>query len=232
MRKAGRRQEHREVHRHLGQAGQSRELRRHAVSKWPTICTGRRLRPASLGRAVVAHLRLALGEHRYMVTPNAAVALGSLLRHRRRSSQCRRAKSDTAERPEGLVGLGLFAAARPTKRANKSNRITDVFRDLPHPTAVALSHLLLGTDHHPEAALLWRHVSRCHRARGAGRHRGGLAGRSSRAVSDHPGLFPTPPAASAGPVPQGRRPAPGLRVASANDADLEVAMCRGNALAI
>jgi hypothetical protein len=57
------------------------------------------------------------------------------------------------------VGLALFAAARPTKTTNKSNRITDVFADLPHASAVALSHLLLGTDRNPEAALLWRHLS-------------------------------------------------------------------------
>ena len=53
----------------------------------------------------------------------------------------------------------LFEAARPTKRTNKLNRITDIFRDLPPATSVALSHLLLGTDHNPESALLWRHVS-------------------------------------------------------------------------
>jgi hypothetical protein len=70
-----------------------------------------------------------------------------------------RARTVSPERPEGLRRLDLFAAARPTKRANKANRITEVFRDLPHATGVSLAHLLLGTDRHPEAALLRRHAA-------------------------------------------------------------------------
>src|ERR1700677_3948269 len=70
-----------------------------------------------------------------------------------------RVRTVSPQRPEGLSGLDLFAAARPTRRANKTNRITEVFRDLPHATGVSLAHLLLGTDRHPEAALLWRHAA-------------------------------------------------------------------------
>jgi len=94
-----------------------------------------------------------------MVTPAAAALLERSCDIAVDHLDSVRVRTVSAERPEGLSGLDLFAAARPTRRANKSNRITEVFRDLPHPTGVSLSHLLLGTDHHPEAALLWRHAS-------------------------------------------------------------------------
>lgn len=155
--KAGRRGEHYPVHRHLG----------HEVRLVSYDALGFELadetepcRPvaSSLGRAVVEDLRLALGEHAYMVTPTAAGLVDRYTDIAVDHLNAIRAKSVTAERPDGLSGLALFAAARPTRRANKSQRITDVLRDLPHPTSVALSHLLLGTDHHPQASLLWRQM--------------------------------------------------------------------------
>jgi hypothetical protein len=157
VRKAGQRPEHREEHRHLGRAV---SLVSYDAVPLELADETLRSRPASsLGAGVVADLCLALGEHRYMVTSSAAALLDAgadiVVDH----LNAVWAKSVTNERPEGLRGLALFAAARPSKRANKSNRITDVFRDLPRPTALALSRLLLGTDHHPEAGLLWCHVS-------------------------------------------------------------------------
>jgi hypothetical protein len=158
VRKAGQRGEHRAVHRHLGQ-----EVR--IVSFDDALMDLAEAVPApgthspSLGYAIVADLRAALGEHCYMVTPSAAALLDRSCDIAVDHLDSVRARTVSAERPEGLSGLDLFAAARPTRRANKSNRITEVFRDLPHPTGVSLSHLLLGTDHHPEAALLWRHAS-------------------------------------------------------------------------
>ena len=155
--KAGQRPEHRQMHRHLGRAVSlvSYDAVPIELADEPT-----RSRPvSSLGGGVVADLCLALDGHRYMVTPSAAALLDASADIAVDHLNAVQAKSLTADRPEGLSGLDLFAAARPSKRANKSNRITDVFRDLPRPTAIALSHLLLGTDHHPEAALLWRHVS-------------------------------------------------------------------------
>jgi hypothetical protein len=158
VRKAGRRRERREVHRHLG-----REVR--IVSFDDALMELAEVAPApgasapSLGHAIVAELRAALGEHRYMVTPAAAALLERSCDIAVDHLDSVRTRTVSAERPEGLSGLDLFAAARPTRRANKSNRITEVFRDLPHPTGVSLSHLLLGTDHHPEAALLWHHAS-------------------------------------------------------------------------
>jgi hypothetical protein len=155
--KAGQRPEPRQVHRHLGRAV---SLVSYDAVPFELADETPRSRPiSSLGRAVVADLCLALGEHRYMVTPSAAVLLDASADIAVDHLNAVQAKSITGERPEGLCGLDLFAAARPSKRANKSNRITEVFRDLPRPTAIALAHLLLGTDHHPEAALLWRHVS-------------------------------------------------------------------------
>lgn len=156
--KAGARPVHREVHRHLGRAvnlvsydAVDVELADEPPRAQPV--------PSSLGRALVTHLRLSLGEHQYMVTSDAA----SLLDHYSDIAvdhlNSVQAKSTSPERPEGLYGLALFAAARPTRGANKSNRITDVFCDVPHPTKLALSRLLLGTDRRPEAALLWRHLS-------------------------------------------------------------------------
>ena len=159
VRKAGRRQEHREVHRHLGQP--VRLVSYDAVPVEP-VDEMHQLRPVptSLGRAVVAHLTTALGPHHYMVTPSAAILLDRHCDIAVDHLNAVRSRTSTAEHPDGLVGLSLFAAARPTKRANKSNRITDVFGDQPQPTRVALSHLLLGTDRNPESALLWRHVSK------------------------------------------------------------------------
>jgi hypothetical protein len=158
VRKAGRRQAHREVHRHLG-----RPVNLVSLDAMPFELADDLHRPpataASLGRDVVAHLRLALGDHGYMVTSSAVVLLDRYCDITVDHLNAVQAKSVTAEPPHGLVGLALFAAARPTKATNKSNRITDVFSDLPHPSAVALSHLLLGTDRNPEAALLWRHLS-------------------------------------------------------------------------
>jgi hypothetical protein len=155
--KAGNRGEHHEVHRHLGQEVRlvsydalRFELADEAIPAGPVA--------SSLGQAVVAELRVALNEHAYMVTPAAATLLDRYTDIAVDHLNTVRARSVTAERPDGFTGLALFAAARPTRRANKSNRITDVFRDLPHPTSVALSHLLLGTDHHPHSALLWRQM--------------------------------------------------------------------------
>ena len=58
------------------------------------------------------------------------------------------------ERPEGLSGLDLFAAARPTKAGQQ---IESHHGCLPgsaaRVTGISLAHLLLGTDLHPEAAL-------------------------------------------------------------------------------
>ena len=175
VRKAGQRRERREVHRHLG-----REVRivsfDDALMELAEVAAAPGAHPAALGHAIVADLRAALGEHRYMVTPAAAALLERSCDLAVDHLDSVRTRTVSAERPEGLSGLDLFAAARPTRRANKSNRITEVFRDLPHPTGVSLSHLLLGTDHHPEAALLWRHASRHVASRGAGRDRDGLAG--------------------------------------------------------
>jgi hypothetical protein len=155
--KAGRRGEHYPVHRHLGQEVQVLsydELRFELADEAADSCPA----GSSLGPAVVAHLRVGLGEHAYMVTPAAAALLDRAVDLTVDHLNAVRAKSMTAVCPDGLSGLPLLAAARPTRRANKSNRITDVFRDLPHPTSVALAHLLLGTDHHPEASLLWRRL--------------------------------------------------------------------------
>ena len=155
--KAGRRGEHYPVHRHLGQEVQVLsydELRFELADEAADSCPA----GSSLGPAVVADLRVGLGEHAYMVTPAAAALLDRAVDLTVDHLNAVRAKSMTAVCPDGLSGLPLLAAARPTRRANKSNRITDVFRDLPHPTSVALAHLLLGTDHHPEASLLWRRL--------------------------------------------------------------------------
>jgi hypothetical protein len=156
--KAGRRPEHREVHQHLGRAvnlvsydAVDVELADDAPHAPPG--------PTSVGHAVVAHLRLSLGEHQYMVTADAAFLLDHYSDIAVDHLNSVQAKSVSPQRQEGLRGLALLAAARPTRRANRSNRITDVFGDVPHPTKLALSRLLLGTDHRPEASLLWRHLS-------------------------------------------------------------------------
>ena len=155
--KAGRRGEHYPVHRHLGQEVRSvsyDELGFELADEAPDTCPA----GSSLGPAVVAHLRVAVGEHAYMVTPAAAAVLDRAVDLAVDHLNAVRAKSVTAGCPDGLSGLALFAAARPTRCAAKSNRITDVFRDLPHPTSVALAHLLVGTDQRPETSLLWRHL--------------------------------------------------------------------------
>lgn len=155
--KAGSRGQHHPVHHHLGH--EVRLVSYDALGFEPADETEpRRPVTSSLGPAVVADLRLALGEHAYMVTPAAAALVDRYTDIAVDHLNAIRAKSVTAERPGGLSGLTLFAAARPTRRANKSQRITEVLRDLPHPTSVALSHLLLGTDHHPQASLLWRQM--------------------------------------------------------------------------
>jgi hypothetical protein len=156
--KAGRRAEHREVHRHLGRAVNLVSYDAVEVELADQFPLSRPA-PSSLGRAIVAHLRLSLGEHQYMVTPDAASRLDRYSDIAVDHLNSVQAKSVSPQRPEGLCGLALFAAARPTRGANKSNRITHVFGDVPHPTKLALSRLLLGTDHRPEAALLWRHLS-------------------------------------------------------------------------
>ena len=155
--KAGRRAEHYPVHRHLGRGVQLVSFDELGFDL-ADESSGPRPASPSLGPAVVADLRLALGEHAYLVTPAAARLLDRAVDLAVDHVNTVRARSVTAGRPEGLSGLALFAAARPTRRAAKSNRITEVFRDLPHPTSVALAHLLLGTDHRPEASLLWRHL--------------------------------------------------------------------------
>ena len=156
--KAGRRPEHREVHQHLGRPvnlvsydAVEVELADEALHARPS--------PTSVGQAVVTHLRLGLGEHRYMVTPEAAVLLDHYSDIAVDHLNSVQAKSVSPQRPDGLCGLELLAAARPTRRANRSNRITDVLGDVPHLTKLALSRLRLGTDHRPEASLLWRHLS-------------------------------------------------------------------------
>ncbi len=156
--KAGKRGEHYQAHRHLGQA--VRLVSYDALGFEPADeSTPTRSVTSTLGRAVVADLRLALGEHGYMVTSAAAALLDRSIDLAVDHLNAVRVKSVTVELPDGLAGLALFAAARPTRHANKLDRITDVFRDLPHPTSVALAHLLLGTDHHPLSALLWRQMS-------------------------------------------------------------------------
>ena len=156
--KAGRRRaEHYPVHRHLGQEVQLvsyDEVGLELADESP----GPRPAGLSLGPAVVADLRLALGEHAYLVTPAAATLLDRAVDLAVDHLNTVRARSVTPGRPEGLSGLALFAAARPTRRATRSNRLTEVFQDLPHPTSVALAHLLVGTDQRPEASLLWRHL--------------------------------------------------------------------------
>ena len=131
-----------------------------------------------------------------------------------------------------MAGLGLFAAARPTKAANKSNRITEVFSDLPHPSAVALSHLLLGSDRNPEAALLWRHLSQMSPEEAP-------ADVVADWRADLPALCPTILGFSQRRrrrVRDRSRRGDDLRrifeSATANDADLEVTNVPGNALAI
>ena len=159
VRKAGQRQAHGEVHRHLG-----RPVSLLSLDAVPIEVVDELHRPqprgSSLGQAVVAHLRTALADHDYLLTQSAAALLDHYCDITVDHLNSVQAKSASTEPPDGLKGLELFAAARPTKTTNKSNRITDVFGDLPHPSAVALSHLLLGTDRNPEAALLWRHLSR------------------------------------------------------------------------
>jgi hypothetical protein len=159
VRKAGQREAHREVRHHLGQTVRivsfDDALMDLAEAAGPVPGT----HSSSLGQAIVSDLRSALGEHHYMVTPPAAALLDRSCDIAVDHLDSVRRRTVSPEWPEGLCGLELFAAARSTKRANKANRIIEVFRDLPHPTGVSLSHLLLGTDHHPEAALLWRHAS-------------------------------------------------------------------------
>jgi hypothetical protein len=159
IRKAGQRREHREVHHHLGhrvRVVSFDDSFMELVEETPGPSTPL---SSALGRTVLEHLRGSLGQHRYLVTPAAAALLERSCDIAVDHLDAVRARTVSAARPEGLSGLDLFAAARPTRRANKSNRITEVFRDLPHATAVSLAHLLLGTDHRPEAALLWRHAS-------------------------------------------------------------------------
>ena len=210
VRKAGQRRERREVHRHLGQ-----EVRivsfDDALMELAEVAPAPATHSQSLGHAIVSHLRAALGEHRYMVTPAAAALLERSCDIAVDHLDAVRARTVSPERPEGLSGLELFAAARPTRRANKSNRITEMFRDLPHPTGVALSHLLLGTDHHPEAALLWRHASGLSPAEVPARDRDGLAGRAGGPRTSDLGVQRSPPQAPAGPLPPGRQPSPLLR---------------------
>jgi hypothetical protein len=157
VRKAGQRAEHRAVHQHLGHQVRIVSFD-DALIDLEAVPVAR-ANSCSLGQSIVSNLRVALGEHRYMVTPSAAALLDRSCDIAVDHLDSVRARTVSAERAEGLLGLDLFAAARPTRRANKSNRIIEVFRDLPHATGVSLSHLLLGTDHHPEAALLWRHAS-------------------------------------------------------------------------
>jgi hypothetical protein len=160
MRKAGRRREHREVHRHLGHPVNLISYDAAAFELADEVHQPRsKSSSTSLGTSLVNHLRLALGGHNYMVTPSAAALLDVSCDIAVDHLNLVQSRSISAERPNGLIGLDLFAAARPTKGANKSNRITDVFGDLAHPTRVALSRLLLGTDRQPEAALLWRHAA-------------------------------------------------------------------------
>lgn len=156
--KAGRRPEHYPVHRHLGSEVHLASYEQLDFELADESLAPRQPASSSLGPAVVADLRAALGEHGYLVTPAATALLDRAVDLAVDHLNAVRARSVTAGRPDGLSGLALFAAARPTRRASKANRMTDVFRDLPHPTAVALAHLLLGTDHRPEASLLWRHL--------------------------------------------------------------------------
>jgi hypothetical protein len=154
--KAGRRPTDREVRQHMGSAVR---LVSYDATGFEFADESRQAPPASsLGWALVADLKLALGDHAYMVTPSAAALLDHYSDIAVDHLNSIQTKSVTVEAPGGLSGLALFAAARPTKRSNRSNRITEVLRDLPQPSSVALSHLLLGTDHHPEASLLWRHL--------------------------------------------------------------------------
>jgi len=157
VRKAGQRAEHREVHQHLGQRVRIVSFDEVLIDLEAMPLA--RVNSSSLGQSIVSDLRVALGEHRYMVTPSAAALLDRSCDLAVDHLDAVRARTVSPGRAEGLFGLDLFAAARPTRRANKSNRIIEVFRDLPRPTGVSLSHLLLGTDHQPEAALLWRHAS-------------------------------------------------------------------------
>ena len=156
--KAGRRPEHYPVHHHLGSEVHLVSYEQLNFELADESPAPRRPTSSSLGPAVVADLRAALGEHGYLLTPAATALLDWAVDLAVDHLNAVRARSVTAGRPDGLSGLALFAAARPTRRAAKANRMTDVFRDLPHPTAVALAHLLLGTDHRPEASLLWRRL--------------------------------------------------------------------------
>jgi hypothetical protein len=158
VRKAGQRREHRVVHQHLGQPVRIVSFD-DAFMELAEASPVAGSQGSSLGPAIVSSLRHALGEHRYLVTPSAAELLDRSCDIAIDHLHSVRARTVSAERPEGLSGLDLFAAARPTRKANKSNRITEVLRDLPHQTGISLSHLLLGTDRHPEAALLWRHAA-------------------------------------------------------------------------
>jgi hypothetical protein len=155
VRKAGRRAAHRVVHTHLGQ-----EVRivsfDDALMELPEAAPASGMQSSSLGRAIVADLRAALGEHRYMVTPCAAALLDRSCDIAVDHLDTVRGRTVSAERPEGFSGLDLFAAARPTRRANKSNRIIELFRDLPHPTAVSLSHLLSPAEVPAEIVTDWR----------------------------------------------------------------------------
>jgi hypothetical protein len=156
--KVGRRAERCPVHRHLGQEIQLVSYDELGLDLPDDSLA---LRPArlSLGPAVLADLRSGLGQHAYLVTPFAARLLERAVDLAVDHLDAVRERSASAGRKEALSGMALFAAARPTRRALKSNRITQVYRDLAHPTSVALAHLLLGTDHRPEASLLWRCLS-------------------------------------------------------------------------
>ncbi len=67
--------------------------------------------------------------------------------------------------PSRPSGQRVFRAStcsrQPGRRGGRTSRTASPKCSgiYPHPTGVSLSHLLLGTDHHPEAALLWRHAS-------------------------------------------------------------------------
>ena len=182
MRKAGRRREHREVHRHLGRTVR---LVSYDVAAFELADEVHQppSRSFSLGHALVGHLRLALGEHSYMVTPSAASVLDRYCDIAVDHLNSVQAKTVTAERPDGMVGLDLFAAARPTKRANKSNRITDVFGDLAPSDQSGAVASAVG-DRSPSrscpvvAPRGWEVAPICAR-----RHRGGLASGLARAVS-------------------------------------------------
>ena len=175
VRKAGQRRERREVHRHLGQ-----EVRivsfDDALMELAEVAPAPATHSRSLGHAIVSDLRAALGEHRYMVTPAAAALLERSCDLAVDHLDSVRARTVSAERPEGLSGLDLFAAARPDE---EGEQVEPHHRDVPRSPAPDRGLALpppLGHRPPPRGGTVVAPRVGPVASRGAGRDRDGLAG--------------------------------------------------------